>query len=113
MNQKGSHTEKNIEARNLRVRFSPAVQDALRSITVAAHHSKAFDPDIYEIVKDWSSDKPTTVHDVIISLPAIAREVVQHLSATRDEAMKQAWDDLCLQLPENGFTISQSLQNRR
>ena|SRR5271155_1078409 len=113
MTRKGSHTEKNIEARNLRVRFSPAVQDALRSITVAAQHSGTFDPDVYEIVKKWSGNKPTTVHDVMIGLPAIAGEVVEHLSATRDEAMKQAWDDLCAQLPESGFTISQSLQNRR
>jgi hypothetical protein len=113
MTPKGSHTQKDIEARNLRVRFSPAVQDALRSLTVAAQHSNSFDRDIYEIVKNWSSNKPTTVHDLIIGLPAIAGEVMEHLSATRDEAMKQAWDDLCAQLPESGFKISQSLQNRR
>jgi hypothetical protein len=113
MTPKGSHTQKDIEARNLRVRFSPAVQDALRSIVVAAQHSSNFDPDICEIIKNWSSDKPTTVHDFIIAFPTIAGEVMEHLSATRDAAMKQAWDDLCVQLPESGFKVSQSVQNRR
>jgi hypothetical protein len=113
MVKKLPHKENELNARDLQVRFSPEVQDAFRTIAVAARDSKHFDPDIYEIVKLWSSDKPTTVHDVMIALAPIAREVAAHVSATRDEAMKEAWDDLCSQLPENGFKVSQSIQRRR
>jgi hypothetical protein len=113
MAERVSHAENEVSARDLQVRFSPAVQDAFRSIAVAASKSERFDPGIYEIVKDWSSDKPTTIHDVMISLPAISGEVTAHITATRDEKMKEAWDELCVQLPENGFTVSQSRQRQR
>ena len=108
------HQHKELEARDLQVHFSPAVQDALRTITVAARDSRHFDSGAYQIAKEWSSGKPTSVHDVMISLPAVAAEVMQHVATTRDETMKEAWDDLCTQIAEkNGFTVSQSLQRRR
>jgi hypothetical protein len=108
-----SHAENEISARDLRVSFSPAVQDALRSIAVAARRSQHFDQEIYEIVKAWSGEAPITVHDVMIALPAIAGEVARHLSATHDKAMKDAWDELCSRIPENGFTVSQSRRKGR
>jgi hypothetical protein len=108
------HQNKELEARDLQVHFSPAVQDAFRTIAVAARTSEHFDSGIYEIAKDWSSGKPTSVHDVMISLPVIAAEVMKHVAATRDQTMKEAWDDLSTQISEkNGFTVSQSLQRRR
>jgi hypothetical protein len=107
------HQEKALDARDLQVRFSPAVQDAFRSVAVAARASEHFDAGIYEIIKDWSSDKPTTIHDFMIVFPAIASEMTSHITSTRDSTMKEAWEDLCLQLPEQGFTISQQRQRRR
>jgi hypothetical protein len=113
MVRKDSHAERELEARNLRVRFSPEVQDAFRSIAVAARDSQHFDPDIYEIVRDWSGDKPISVHDFMIAIGPICRELMAHISATRDESMVRAWDELCSHLPEAGFRVSQSRQRHR
>jgi hypothetical protein len=108
-----SQQEEQLDARNLSVRFSPPVQEALRSIAAASADSNHFDHGIQGIVEGWSNGKPTTVHDVMIALPAIAREVTNHVEATHDSVMKEALDELCMQLPENGFTVARSAQRRR
>jgi hypothetical protein len=105
--------EKEVNARELLVRFSPAVEDAFRSIAVAARDSQHFDGEICEIVKDWSAGKPTSVHTVMTSLPIIAGEVAAHVRATGDKSMNAAWEELCIQLPEQGFTVSQSPKKQR
>jgi hypothetical protein len=108
-----SHTENAIDARNLRVRFSPEVQDTLSDIAAIARLSEHFDSRIYEVVKDWSNGKRLNVHDVMIALPAVAGEVAKHISATKDGRMEEAWDQLSSQILEDGFIISQSRQKQR
>lgn len=102
-----------IDARDLRVEFSPAVQDAFRAIAVAASKSEHFDTGMYEIIKNWSNGKPTTVHDFMVAIVPVADEVTAHISRTDDQLMKGAWDDLSTQLSENGFAVSQSLKKHR
>jgi hypothetical protein len=106
--------EKEVNARDLLMRFSPAVEDAFRSIAVAARESEHFDAGIYEIVKGWSAGKPTTVHDIMITLPAVAGEVTAHVRATGDVAMKEAWDDLCpLFLLRNSMILANDSESQR
>jgi hypothetical protein len=105
--------EREVDAKDLHVRFSPAVEDAFRAIVVAAKDSKHFDAGMYEILKDWSAGKATTIHTIMVALPSIAGEVAAHVRATGDTTVNAAWDDLCLQLPENGFTITKSPNRER
>lgn len=107
------HAENEINARDLRVTFSPQVREAFGDIAAIARLSEHFDSGMYEIVKDWSNGKRPSVHDVIIALPSIAGEVGRHIGATQDDRMTEAWDALCSQMPESGFKVSQSLQRRR
>jgi len=107
------HQETELDARDLNVRFSPPVQTALKTLTVIALKSDWFDPEMHAILEEWSSGKPTTIHDVMITLPLIAEQTAEHIKATGDERAKDAWRDLCTQLPENGFIVSQSLQRKR
>jgi hypothetical protein len=108
-----SHRETGLNARELQVSFSENVKDAFRALTQIAARSKHIEPEIYSILKDWSSDKTTTVHDVMIAMPLIAEQVAEHISATGDEGAKDAWRALCTQMPEEGFTISQPRGRRR
>ena len=114
MNKGLPHQQTELDAREQQLRLSPAVQDAFRTIAVAAKHSEHFDGDIYEIVKDFSNGKTITVRDFIISMPHIAEEVRNHLSANKDPRVEEAWSDLATQLAETGgFSVSQSRARKR
>jgi hypothetical protein len=113
MIKKLPHTETETDGRDLKVRFSPSVTKALRSLASTALNSEHFDQEMHSILQEWSDGKPTTVHDILIAFPLIAEQMAAHISATNDESTKDAWRELCMQLPENGFTISQSVQRKR
>jgi hypothetical protein len=108
-----SRRETGINARELQVSFSENVKDALRSLTQIAARSEHIDPETYSILKEWSGGKATTVHDVMIAMPLVAEQVAEHIRATDDEGAKDAWRDLCMQMPEEGFTVSQVRGRKR
>ena len=113
MNEQPPHAETKVNARELSLRFSENVKDAFRSLTVIAAKSPHIDQEVYSILKDWSGDQPTTVHDVMNAMPLVAEQVADHIRATGDEGAKDAWSELSTQMPENGFTVSQSRQRKR
>jgi hypothetical protein len=104
-NRARKHNE--VNARELKVRFSAPVISALADLAAAVHFSDHFDGGIYSIVQDWAAGKPTSVHDVFISIPAIASETMAHLNKTGDKRAEKAWNELDGQLSERGgFTIT-------
>jgi hypothetical protein len=113
MTGKLPHKETRLDGRELTVRFSEPVMEAFHELAEVAQNSKHFDPQVHAILKSWSNDKPTTVHDVINSLPLIAGQMAAHISATKDDAAKDIWDSLSTQIAEHGFTVSESRQRKR
>jgi hypothetical protein len=95
-----------LDANGIEVHFSPEVKNAFADLAAAVHFSKHFDGDILSIVQDWASGKPLSVHSVFISLPLIAAETSRHVRATRDERATEAWREICLKMPEKGFTLT-------
>jgi hypothetical protein len=102
------HSQTKLDDRELQVRFSPAVREAFHALAHVASKSKHFDEGMFAILREWGEGKPATIHDVVVTFPLIAEQMADHISATHDEAVKDAWRELCSQLPEEGFVVSQS-----
>jgi hypothetical protein len=105
--------EDEVDARSLKVKFSADVLDALREVAALARLSEHFDTGMAETLREWSDGRPTTVHDVMTAWPSIAGEISRHIRATNDAKIKEAWDAVCLQMPESGFRISLARSRRR
>jgi hypothetical protein len=88
------------------VHFSPTVRQALQDLDVAVHFDEKFSGDIRPILHEWATGKTPTVHDVLIALPLVAREVFDHIRRVADNRAADAWDDLCSQMAEQGFTLA-------
>ena len=110
---KHAQREKELNARELHIHFSPQVKDAFRSLANATVDSREFDGDIHAVLKGFAGEKSFTLHDVMISLPAIAEEMAAHVHVSSDPAAKDAWRDLCDRMLESGFTVSQARSKQR
>lgn len=97
-----------IDARSLKLQFSPAVKQAFSDLEAAVHFSEEFSGDVHAILHDWATGKPPTLHGVLIALPLIAEETFGHIRATGDERAAAAWRELCNQMSENGFALTRT-----
>jgi len=102
-----------VSAAELKVTFSPLVLEALGDIAAIARMSKHFDPGIAEKIHEWSMGQDTNVHDIMTALPTMAGEVANHIRATGDERMVEAWEQFSMQMAEAGFSLSQSRRRVR
>lgn len=101
-----------LDARNINVRFSQRVKSALADLDAAVHFSEHFDGDAYAILRDWAKGKAPSVHDVMVALPLIASETFRHIQATGDRRAEEAWDQLCSDMLEHGFALTQRSRQR-
>ena len=106
---KQSHLQKEIELddRAIEIRFSSKLRNAFTSLAAAAHFSPTFDPLMLEIVRRWGGDEPQILHDYLVSLPTIADETFRHIRQTNDEKAQEAWGQICGQVAEKGFVLTQ------
>ena len=102
-----------LDARRIEIRFSPKVQQAYRDLAAAVHFSGHFDPDTYEVLRRWSGDETLALHDVLIAFPLVAAETFLHIQATGDERAKEAWENVCSYMPENGFTLAKGVRGNQ
>ena len=102
-----------IDARDIKVHFSPAVRSAFGDLEAAVHFSEHFDGDILRTVQDYAAGKPKSVHDVLIVLPTIAGETMKHVKATGDKRAEEAWNEIAGQISENGFSLTQERGRRK
>jgi hypothetical protein len=104
-----SHSRKvaQIDARAVNVHFSPAVTSAFGDLEAAVHSSGHFDKDLLRTVQELAAGQDKSVHAVLISLPAIAAETMNHIRSTGDRRAERAWDDITAQMNENGFSLTQ------
>jgi hypothetical protein len=103
-----SHRSKatELDAKGIEIHFSPKMIQAFRDLAAAVHFSGDFDGSMLRTVQDLAEGKPTSLHGVLVSLPAIAGETFRHIAATSDERAREAWDDISAQMGERGFTLS-------
>lgn len=101
-----------LDPYQINVRFSPRVKGALADLDAAVRSSKHFDGDSYAILHDWAYGKAPTIREVIVSLPLIAEDMFEHLKVTGDKRAEDAWRELCNQLLEKGFTLTQRERQR-
>ena len=103
-----SNSESELDARNIKIELSEPVRRAFRSLAVAVRRSEHFDQDMYDVMQDLSKEAPLTLHAFITCLPLIAEQMQEHVSSGQDVAVKDAWRDLCTQIPEaGGFKLTQ------
>jgi hypothetical protein len=101
-----------IDAKEIKVHFSPAVTSAFGDLEASVQSSEHFDKDILRTVQDYAAGQAKSIHGVLISLPAIAAETMKHVRATGDARAEQAWNDITAQINEKGFSLTQ-LRGRR
>lgn len=110
-----SHARKaaEINANDIMVQFSPGVRKAFGDLEEAVRGSEHFDGDIHRIVQDYAAGKTKSLHSVLIGLPAIAQETMNHVRATGDMRGELAWDEIASQMNENGFSLTQARGRRK
>jgi len=110
-----SHARKaaEVDARDIKVHFSPAVTKAFGELEEAVRGSEHFDWDAHRILQDYAAGKPKTLHSVLIGLPVIAMETMKYGRATGDTSAEMAWDDIAAQINENGFSVTQERGRRK
>lgn len=101
-----------LDARTIKVSFSPRVKLALSDLAAAVHFSDHFESDIRDALNEWTADKQPSIHDVLIVLPHLASETFRHIHATGDTRAEQAWDEFAGQLNEKGFALSTTVNRR-
>jgi hypothetical protein len=94
-----------IDARSLKLHFSLTVKQALQDLEAAVHFNEKFSGDIRPILHEWAKGETQTVHDVLIALPLLAKEVFEHIRTTGDERAADAWDEFSAQMSERGFIV--------
>jgi hypothetical protein len=102
-----------LDSEKVEIHFSPELKRAYGDLAAAVHFSEYFDPDIQAILRRWSATRAPTLHDVLIALPLIARETFSHIRATGDERAQEAWQEICNNTPEKGFTLTKSPGEKR
>jgi hypothetical protein len=110
-----SHARKaaEIDARDIKVHFPPAVTSAFGELEAAVRSSEHFDADILRIVQDYAAGKTKSVHSALITIPAIAEEKMKHVRATGDTRAEQAWHEIAVQMNEGGFSLTQERVRRK
>jgi hypothetical protein len=110
-----SHTRKasELDARGIEIQFSPQMHSAFQDLAAAVHFSEHFDGDMLSVLQDWAAGKRKSVHDILIALPLIAQETFKHIQATGDDRAREAWDEICSQMSEKGFTLTQDRQREK
>jgi hypothetical protein len=105
-----SHSRKleEVDARSIKVRFTPLVKSALADLDAAVHFSEHFSSDISPILHEWATGKAPTVHEMLTALPLIARETFEHIRKTGDQRADDAWHEFSSQLNENGYALVKS-----
>jgi len=94
-----------MDPRGVNIHFAPEVQRAFGDLAAAVHSSGHFDGEMLKTVQEWAAGKAASVHDVMTSLPVIAKETFKHVEATGDQKAAQAWDTIGSELLERGFTL--------
>jgi hypothetical protein len=107
MHDRHASRETELNPREIKVRFSPAVVSAFSDLAAAVHFSEHFDADMRNILQEWAAGKVPSAHSVLTAFPLIAGETFRHIHATNDAKAKEAWDEICGQLSEQGFTFAQ------
>jgi hypothetical protein len=102
-----------INPRDIEVHFAPAVTKAFGDLEEAVRGSKHFDGDIHRIVQDYAAGKTKTLHSVLIGLPEIAAQTMQHVRMTGDTSAEAAWDEIAVQMNEAGFSVTPARGRRR
>jgi hypothetical protein len=97
-----------LDARSISIAFSPSVREAFGDLDAAVRNSEHFDPAIRQILHGWAEGKPQSIHDVLIAFPLIAEQATEHIRATNDERAREAWREVCSQMPEKGFRLSKA-----
>jgi hypothetical protein len=109
-----SHRRKleEVDGDSIKVHFSAKVKGALADLDAAVHFSEHFDGDAYAILHSWATGKNPSVREVMVALPLIAEETSRHVRESGDERAEDAWRELCNQMPENGFALTQRKRQR-
>jgi hypothetical protein len=107
MQGKHARRELKLDGRDVEIHFSPRVRDALADLAAAVHFSEHFDPGMRGVLQHWADGKTQSLRDVLTAFPIIAEETFSHIHATNDERARDAWREICNQMPEHGFTLAQ------
>lgn len=102
-----------VNARDIKVQFSPAVTKAFGDLEEAVRGSEHFDWDAHRIIQDLAAETPKSLHSVLIGLPVIAEETIKYVRTTGDRRAELAWEDIAAQINENGFSLTQSRGRRK
>jgi hypothetical protein len=94
-----------MDPRSVDIQFSPEVRSAFADLAAAVHHSEHFDGEMLKTVQEWAAGASPSVHDVITSLPVIAKETFNHVQATGDKRAAEAWGNIGSELLERGFML--------
>ena len=99
--------ELKLDDRDVEIHFSSQVRGAFADLAAAVHFSEHFDPGIRGVLQRLADGKAHNVREVLTAFPVIAEETFSHLHATNDERAREAWREICNQMPEHGFTLAQ------
>ena len=107
MHASRARKETELDPRGVEIRFSPQVRSAFADLAASVHSSEHFEAGVREILERWAEGKTQSVHSFAIALPLIAENTFAHIHATNDKKAREAWEEICSQIPEQGFTLSQ------
>jgi hypothetical protein len=94
------------DARNLMVELSPEVKGAFKKLAELMASCGHFDSTVNEVVERWASNRPMSVHDLLIGLPMIFDQALTAGDRGFRQQLGEAWSDIATQMVEEGFSVA-------